>query len=143
MCLTRRVPACTALERQVSNDMLWSVSTYTLSRRHASLPLLPAPHTNIAMSSAGNMLPDAEWLLSPAELHGPPDTSPPEAGAATGGSGGGDGVTKTVSAVSLPPISAGYLASRSASLELAALADGVLHGRAAGDERFGSLPPDV
>ena len=114
-----------------------------LSRTRAQHLLPPASDKGMALSSAGNMLQDAEWLLSPAELHGPPDTSPPEAGAARGGSAGGDGVTKTVSAVSLPPISAGYLASRSASLELAALADGVLHGRAAGDERFGSLPPDV
>lgn len=124
-------------------DVLANLQPFAVSRRHAQHPLLPASDKRMAMSPAGNMMPDAEWLLSPAELHGPPDASPPEAGAATGGSGGGDGVTKPVSAVSLPASSAGYLASRSASLELAALADGVLHGRAAGDERFGSLLPDV
>jgi hypothetical protein len=89
------------------------------------------------------MLPDAEWLLPPGDLHGPSQPSLPDGEAAHGGNGGGDGISKTVSAVSLPPMSTGYLASRSASLELAALADGMLHGRGASDERFGPLPPDV
>lgn len=90
------------------------------------------------------MSPDAEWLLPPAELRAPSEASPPEGEAPNGGAGG-DGVSKTVSAISLPPMSNGYLVSRSASLELA-LADSMLQGgagRGNGDERFGPLPSDV
>ena len=88
------------------------------------------------------MLPDAEWL-SPAEMPASSEPALPEGQAADGGTGGGHGAPKTVSAVSLPPITSGYLASRSASLDLAVLADGMLHGRGAGDERFGPLSPNV
>lgn len=88
---------------------------------------------------AGAILPDAEWLLPPAELRAPSEVSPPE-GEAPNGCGVSNSVSKPpVSAISLPPIATGYLASRSASLELA-LTDSMLQGR--GDERFGPLPGD-
>lgn len=134
---TPQAPACRA--------SVWQVRQRWPALYHNSLRVYNHSPSNIsdAVPSEGTMLHDAEWLLPPAELHAPSDPPVSEGGAAHGGSGGGHGDTKTVSAVSLPPISTGYLASHSASLELAALADGMLHGRGAADERFGPLPHDV
>lgn len=112
-------------------------------------------HNNISASTSpslqafglpGTLSPDAEWLLPSTDIRTPVVQSPPEAADTptnAGGAGAG-GASASVSAISLPPISSGFLDGRATSLEMA-LTDSMLQGpvRSAGEERFGPLSPDV